>query len=157
MFVFRSLELRYQFKLPAIIAENFRIQKSWIMISIQATSYSCWEFSEHSSFSVSKLWKNKYLKVNHDRFILRPSDVITDDDPMYLSMALQPFGPLPLFQFLNIYAVGRTPLMGDQPVARPLPTHRTTQEQNKRTQASMPRVRFELTIPVFGRAKTVIP
>jgi hypothetical protein len=29
--------------------------------------------------------------------------------------------------------VGRTPWTGDQPVARPLPTHRTTRTQNKRT------------------------
>jgi hypothetical protein len=45
--------------------------------------------------------------------------------------------------------------MGDQPVARPLPTHRTTQTQNKRTQTSMPWVEFEPTIPAFERAKTV--
>jgi hypothetical protein len=37
----------------------------------------------------------------------------------------------------------------------PLPTHRTTQTQNKCTHTSMPRVGFELTIPVFERAKTV--
>jgi hypothetical protein len=47
------------------------------------------------------------------------------------------------------------PWMGDQPVARPLPTHRTTQTQNKRTQTSMLRVGFEPTIPVFEQAKTV--
>jgi hypothetical protein len=34
--------------------------------------------------------------------------------------------------FLILYiVVGRTPWTGDQPVARPLPTHRTTQTQNK--------------------------
>jgi hypothetical protein len=45
--------------------------------------------------------------------------------------------------------------MGDQPIARPLPTQRTTQTQNKRTQTFIPRVGFEPTIPVFERAKTV--
>jgi hypothetical protein len=45
--------------------------------------------------------------------------------------------------------------LGDHPVARPLPTHRTTQAQNKRTQTSMPWVGFETTIPAFERAKTV--
>jgi hypothetical protein len=45
--------------------------------------------------------------------------------------------------------------MGNQPVARPLPTHRTTKTHNKRTQTSMPRVGFESTIPVLERAKTV--
>jgi hypothetical protein len=40
--------------------------------------------------------------------------------------------------------------MGDQPVARPLPTHRTTQ-----TQTSMPSVGFEITISAFEQAETV--
>jgi hypothetical protein len=37
------------------------------------------------------------------------------------------------FQFLNPYTVGMTFFTGDQPVGRPLPTHRRTQIQNKRT------------------------
>jgi hypothetical protein len=37
------------------------------------------------------------------------------------------------FSFLIVYTVGGTPWTGDQPVARLLPTHRTTQTQNKRT------------------------
>jgi hypothetical protein len=45
-------------------------------------------------------------------------------DHLYLSMALQFVGPWPLFQFRNLYTVGRTPWTGDQPVARPLPKHR---------------------------------
>jgi hypothetical protein len=49
---------------------------------------------------------------------------------------------LPIFSFLIIYTVGRTPWTGDQPVSRPLPKHRTTQTQNKRTQTSMPWVGF---------------
>jgi hypothetical protein len=70
-------------------------------------------------------------------------------------MALQHFGLWRLFHFLNLYTDGRTPWTADQPVARPLPTHRVTQTKNKCTQTSMPRVRFEPTIPVFERAKTV--
>jgi hypothetical protein len=70
-------------------------------------------------------------------------------------MVLQPFSWALFFQFLNLYTVGRTPWTGDHPLARPLPTHRTTQTQNKRTQTSMPRVGFESTTPVFERAKTV--
>jgi hypothetical protein len=66
-----------------------------------------------------------------------------------------PCGPWPLLQFLNLYIDVRTPWMGDQPVARLLPTHRTTQTQNKRTQTSMTRIGFEPTIPVFERAKMV--
>jgi hypothetical protein len=71
-------------------------------------------------------------------------------------MALQPFvEPWPLFSFLILYTVGGTPWTGDQPVARLLPIHRTTQTQNKCTETSMPRVGFEPTTPVFERAKTI--
>jgi hypothetical protein len=49
------------------------------------------------------------------------------------------------------YTDGRTPWASDQPVARPLPTYRATQTQIKRTQTSMPPVRFEPTIPAFER------
>jgi hypothetical protein len=60
------------------------------------------------------------------------------------------------FQFLNFfYTVDRTPWTEDQPVARPLTPHITTQTQNKRTQTSMPRVGFEPKIPVFEQEKTV--
>jgi hypothetical protein len=45
--------------------------------------------------------------------------------------------------------------VGDQLVAKPLPTHRITQTQNKCTQTSMPRVAFESTILAFELAKTV--
>jgi hypothetical protein len=51
------------------------------------------------------------------------------------STALQPFvGTWPLLQFRNLfYTDGRTPWTSDQPVARPLPTHRKTPTRNKRT------------------------
>jgi hypothetical protein len=64
-------------------------------------------------------------------------------------------GPWPLFWFLNPYTVGRTPWTRDQLVARPLPTHRTRQTQNKRIQSSMPWVGFDPTIPMFERSKTI--
>jgi hypothetical protein len=73
----------------------------------------------------------------------------------FLSKALLPFLEFSRFiSFLILYLVGRTPLTGDQSVARALPTHRTTQTQNKLTQISNTRVGFESTIPVFERAKT---
>jgi hypothetical protein len=54
-------------------------------------------------------------------------------------MALQPFvGPCPLFRFLNLYTVGRTPRTGDHPAARPLRAHRKTQIQNKSKQYRHP-------------------
>jgi hypothetical protein len=72
-------------------------------------------------------------------------------------VALHPFiGPWFVLQFRNIfYTDGRTPWTRDQPVAMPVPTHRTTQTHNKRTQTSMPWVGLEPTIPVSERAKRV--
>jgi hypothetical protein len=71
-------------------------------------------------------------------------------------MALQLFfGPLAIFQFLDVYKVGRTPWTVNWPVGRPLPAHRATQTQNKRTQTSMLYVGFEHTTPMFELAKTV--
>jgi hypothetical protein len=52
----------------------------------------------------------------------------------FFSMAL-PYhsGPRSLIQFRNHFSQkGGTPWTSDQPVARPLPKHRTTQTQNKR-------------------------
>jgi hypothetical protein len=75
-----------------------------------------------------------------------------------LSIYLWLYGPFVegrLFSFVILYRVGRNPRMGDQPVARPLPTQRTTETQNKHKQTSMPRVGFESTIPMFERAKTL--
>jgi hypothetical protein len=65
-------------------------------------------------------------------------------------MALQPYiGPWPL---LHLHTVGRTSWTGDQPIARLLPTHRTTQTQNTEF---MIRVVLKPTIPAFERAKTL--
>jgi hypothetical protein len=60
-----------------------------------------------------------------------------------------------LFIFFIFYSVGGAPWTGDQTVARSLPTHRTAQTENKRTQTSMPEVGFEPTVSVFERANTV--
>jgi hypothetical protein len=75
-------------------------------------------------------------------------------------MALQPLWTLAaVFQFLNIYTVGRTPWTEDQPVARPLlaQQHNTTEQhkQSKRTHTSIPLVGFEPTSSVFEREKTI--
>jgi hypothetical protein len=45
--------------------------------------------------------------------------------------------------------------MGDQPFARPLPTHRATRTQDERIETSMPPVEFEPTISVLEEAKIV--
>jgi hypothetical protein len=55
------------------------------------------------------------------------------------------------FSFLIFYTIGRTPWMGDQLVARPIPAHTG---QHKHTDTSTPRVGFEHTIPMFVRVET---
>jgi hypothetical protein len=56
---------------------------------------------------------------------------------------------------LIFYTVGMTPWTGDQPVGRPLSTHRTAQTEQTHTQRTMPQVGFQHTVPVFEREKTV--
>jgi hypothetical protein len=94
-----------------------------------------------------------------NRFIERLSGYKFRSYGHRLSIYLRLYNPLlglgRFFSFLIFYTVGRTPWTSDQPVARPLPAHRTVQTQNKRTQTSMPEVEFEFTIPVFERPKTV--
>jgi hypothetical protein len=75
---------------------------------------------------------------------------------VYGSTALVDLGRILTF-LIYVYTVGRTPWTGDQPVARPLPTHRTTQTQNKHTQTAMPLMGFEQPIPVFERARRLMP
>jgi hypothetical protein len=74
-------------------------------------------------------------------------------------MALQLFvGLWPLFQFLDLFTQSTgLPGRAISPAARLPPAHRTAQTQNKHRQTSMPRVRFEPTIPVFEPVKTVQP
>jgi hypothetical protein len=66
----------------------------------------------------------------------------------------KPFRSWPFISLLILHTVSRTPWTGNKPVARPLPTRRT-QTQNKLTQTSLPRVKFEHTTLVFEWAKTV--
>jgi hypothetical protein len=57
------------------------------------------------------------------------------------------------FSFLVFYTVGRIPWTGDQPVARPLPAHKTTQTQKKHTQASMPLSGIRTHVPSICAGK----
>jgi hypothetical protein len=59
------------------------------------------------------------------------------------------------FNFLLLYSASRTPWTGDHHFERPLPTHRTTETENKCTQTFMLQLGYEPKIQVFERAKTV--
>jgi hypothetical protein len=114
--------------------------------------HSLW-LTHVSSIKLPTLW---YLvwSTNYEALIIYISPTFS---PLYLSIYpsihLWLYSPLlglaRFFSFLIPYTVDRTPWMGDQLVARPLPKHRTAKTQNKRKQISMPWVGFEPTIPVF--------
>jgi hypothetical protein len=100
------------------------------------------------------LMKSKYQE-NGEHYIMRGFMIYSVHHIVFCLCLYSPCGRRLLLQFLSAYTVGRTPWTGDQPVARPLPTHRTTQTQNKCTHTSMSRVGFEPRFPVFERLKTV--
>jgi hypothetical protein len=83
-------------------------------------------------------------------FLIASSLSLLSSAALFLGGALASFSV-----FLILHTIGRAPWTGHQPVAWPLPTHRTTQTQNKRTQSSVPPVEFEPTISVLEREKTV--
>jgi hypothetical protein len=97
------------------------------------------------------------LKRRWTKFRFLYFDFMTYERMSYLSTALQSF-LVDLGHFFSSsipYTVCRTPRRGNQPVAKPLPTHRTTKTQKKRTQTFIPRVGFEPTIPAFKQVQTV--
>jgi hypothetical protein len=125
--------------------------------------------------SLNKLLINFLFSISNSSTLVRAVPVLSQSmytfftyavlgkNPIYLSIYLSVYlwlyssllGLGRFFSFSVLYTVGRIPRTGDQPVAMLIPTRRTTQTQNKRTQTSMPRVGFESTNPLFERAKTV--
>jgi hypothetical protein len=77
--------------------------------------------------------------------------------PTHLPIYLWLYSPLlclgRFFSFLIFSTVSKISWTGNQPVARPLPAHRTAETHNKRKQIPMPQMGFEPTIPVFEHAK----
>jgi hypothetical protein len=123
---------------------------------LQRTLGICTKGTTRSSIHVLN---ERHSEEQHTfRIIAVPKGEINLARNYSLFSSLWLYSPLDLgrfFSFLILYAAGRTPWTGDQPVATPLRTHRITQAQNKRTQTCMPRVGFEHTTPVLKRVKTV--
>jgi hypothetical protein len=136
----------------------------WCRAVVLCTTWYCVTLMSDEWWTV-KLWRHQISQLIHF-LILQEVEPIRykvvrskciDSNESYLSLWL--YSPLlglgRFFSFLIFYKVGRTPWMGCDPIARPLPTHRTTQIQNKRRQTCMPWVGFEPTIPALVRAKTI--
>jgi hypothetical protein len=110
-----------------------------------------WQFLSHIVIMTLKIrWTLPYLSSSSRLLTVGLLVFIYGSVVLYWTLAA-------FCSFLIFYTVGRTPWTEDKPVARPLPTHRTTETQNKRTQTSVPQVGFEPTVPVFERAQTARP
>jgi hypothetical protein len=100
-------------------------------------------FMTISSYWLLSLWSSHLKSVITFFSRINPAHCFLLDFTNY-TLLLLPWLYCPLlglgrfFRFLILYTVGRTPWTVDQPVARPLPTHRTTHTQNKRTQYRHP-------------------
>jgi hypothetical protein len=129
-------EKEKKYKIMCFLLNLLSSFPSWIHYSVFIiTSLTCLPHSSRTlSNRICVLALNSYLKsaINNSQWNIS-----------YIYLWLYSLcGPWPLFQFLNPYTVGTTPWTEDQPVARPLPTHRTAKTQNKCTQTFMPRVGF---------------
>jgi hypothetical protein len=74
-------------------------------------------------FKIRKVWKEQ--KCGHGA---RNQEWLCWRGSIAIYWLCRLFGPWLPFQFLNLYTVGRTLWTEHQPVARPLPTHRTQAE-----------------------------
>jgi hypothetical protein len=121
--------------------QRFFVTQTWCVINISSVpvwginvshfvSLTSWSWTLPEKLPVVQLLENYPTFYGTRRFI-----TVFFQPIIHSSVALQPFvGPWPLLQFRNIfYTDGRTPWMSDQPVTRPLTTHRATQTQDKRT------------------------
>jgi hypothetical protein len=101
---------------------------------------------------------NKNSSVIHDIIILnlRSCTMLMLGNSLLLLWLYSPsLGLTRFFSFFILYTAERTLWKVDQPVARPLPTHRRTHTQNKRTQYRHPCLEWDSNPrSVFGRTKT---
>jgi hypothetical protein len=129
----------------------------WIQVSVhnvEATKYEAVCHRRHSVVRLNKGQSNVELikrsktalkrKLRADWICRKPATIHSKivGPILLLLLLLWLYSPLLglglFFSFLIIYTDGRTPWTSDQPVARPLPTHTTTQTQNKGTQYRHP-------------------
>jgi hypothetical protein len=95
-----------------------------------ATSFHIYKVNGHCSFCTVEIVLTFRNLCSHGGVFCCIPQVLSDSFLMALPAHL---GPWPHIQFRNNFVTdGRTSWTSDQPVARPLPKHRTTQTQKKR-------------------------
>jgi hypothetical protein len=93
-----------------------------------------WDFGLRNLTVEGYSWQADSISANQQIPHLLRSAVFIDAVYLYVYMALQPLLGLGLFFcFWSLLTVGRTPLTGDQPFARPLPAHRTAHKHRINT------------------------
>jgi hypothetical protein len=135
--IFSGVEVSNKMSLYTVGHKMFVIKTSYSFggSCVAVDRQFCWEFSVHVTLSRETIHLSINLSIYDSAVLL-----------LYLGHFLS---------FLILYTVSRTLWMGDQPITRLLPTHRTTQTQNKCRQTYMPWMGLEPTIPAFEWAKTV--
>jgi hypothetical protein len=88
--------------------------------------------ADKASTQWHRIQRNRILRVMWFNELLENFYYFFTHSFVHSPMALQPFiVPWSLLQFHNLfYTVGRNPWTGDQPVARPVPTHRINAHAN---------------------------
>jgi hypothetical protein len=94
--------------------------------SCLVTGFDIKNVKTSESVTASQLFK---IRGYHSFVIHLTPHYTRTENTVYLSMAPQSFLLVLycFFSLLILYTVSRTPWTGDQPVAKPLPTQRTTQ------------------------------
>jgi hypothetical protein len=134
--------------------QKFTIIQSQILFVISGSVTSKWFPTRKISSLPLGDYFTAVIMSNYPVFKIPQGQFAVDDSFFPVAPTLEQRASVKHFvslQFFNSKTVGRTPWMGDQPVARLLPI----QTQNKHRQTSMSYVGFEPTIPAFERAKTV--
>jgi hypothetical protein len=113
---------------------------SYEHVSVVLATVFLYKWSYNSTHSLSSLYLWAYKILDQTKLIrcIRKEWRIYSNfwSPISTSLCLWLYSPLDLGRFFSsliLYTIGRTPWTGDQVVARPLPTQRTTQTQNNRT------------------------
>jgi hypothetical protein len=131
-----------------VLAPTTRWKHNYFQIMTQhVRNFQCWRINSSETWCYGGV-RSAVIETTRQTFLSVQTQYSSS------SSTLQPLWALAAF-FTSIIYTQSVGLVGRVIVARPLPTHRTTQTQNKRKQTSMPRVGFEPTIPAFERAKTV--
>jgi hypothetical protein len=99
---------------------------------LEVVCQSSWAREKDLSFTVKSKSVSSVCTLYATKIIIIIIIIIINPYHYFIIMALRHLAlpwSLFYFSFLILYTIGRTPWTGDKPLARPPPTHRTTQTE----------------------------